>query len=133
MASYNKVTLVGNLTRDPELKQVGDAQFCRLGLATNRKFKHKQTDAIVQEVCFVDVTVWGNRAESCHKNLRKGRSVLVEGHLKFDEWKDQAGQSRSKHSVVAENVVFIDYDPETAQRTEASTASANAPDDLPFQ
>lgn len=132
MASYNKVTLVGNLTRDPELKQVGDAQICRLGLATNRKFKHKQTGAIVQDVCFVDVMVWGKRAESCHKHLSKGRSVLVEGHLKFDEWKDQSGQSRSKLSVVAEMVVFIGYEPETTQRTQASDI-ANDPDDLPFQ
>lgn len=129
MASYNKVTLVGNLTRDPELKQVGSAPMCRLGLATNRQFKNKQTGTIVQDVCFVDVTIWGNRAETCHKHLKKGRSVLVEGHLKFDEWKDQAGQSRSKHSIVAENVVFIGYEPET----KAAADIASEPDDLPFQ
>jgi len=107
MASYNRIMLVGNLTRDPELKQAGSGQVCRLGLATNRQFKNRQTGATVQEVCFIDVDVWGAQAESCGKYLQKGRSVLVEGHLKYDSWTDQTGQTRNKHSVVADRVVFL--------------------------
>lgn len=107
MASYNRIIMVGNLTRDPELKQVGMGNVCRMSIASNRQFKNKQTGAAVQEVCFIDVDVWGPQADSTHKYLRKGSPVLVEGRLKFDTWKDTEGQTRSKHSIVAERVVFL--------------------------
>lgn len=108
MAGYNRIIIVGNLTRDPELKQLPSGQsVCRLGLATNRQFKNKQTGAQTQEVCFVDVDVWGMQAESCQKFLAKGRSVLVEGRLKFDTWQDPQGATRSKHSIFADRVVFL--------------------------
>ena len=107
MASYNRVILVGNLTRDPEFKQLPSGQaVCRLGLATNRTFKNRQTGAATQEVCFIDVDVWGSQGENCHKYLQKGRSVLVEGRLKLDSW-EQDGQKRSRHSVVADRVTFL--------------------------
>lgn len=108
MAGFNRLILVGNLTRDPEYRQLTSGQaVCRLGLATNRQFKNRQTGSMVQEVCFIDVDVWGAQAESCRQYLQKGRSVLIEGRLKFDSWEDQAGQTRSKHSVVADRVVFL--------------------------
>lgn len=108
MAGYNRVVLVGNLTRDPEYKQLTSGQaVCRLGLATNRQFKNRQTGAMVQEVCFIDIDVWGPQAESCRQYLQKGRSVLIEGRLKLDSWEDPNGQSRSKHSIVADRVVFL--------------------------
>lgn len=108
MAGYNRIVLVGNLTRDPDYKQLTSGQpICRLGLATNRQFKNRQTGAMVQEVCFIDIDVWGAQAESCRQFLQKGRSVLIEGRLKLDSWEDQNGQSRSKHSVVADRVVFL--------------------------
>lgn len=108
MAGYNRVVLVGNLTRDPEYKQLTSGQgVCRLGLATNRQFKNRQTGAMVQEVCFIDIDVWGPQAESCRQYLQKGRSVLIEGRLKLDSWQDTNGQSRSKHSIVADRVVFL--------------------------
>jgi len=108
MASYNRVVLVGNLTRDPEYRQLPSGQaVCRLGLATNRQFKSRQTGESVQEVCYIDVDVWGAQAESCNQYLSKGRGVLVEGRIKFDTWEDQNGQPRSKHSVVADRVVFL--------------------------
>jgi single-strand DNA-binding protein len=107
-AGYNRIILVGNLTRDPEHKQLPSGQsICRLGLATNRQFPNRQTGAMVQEVCFIDVDVWGAQAESCRQYLSKGRPVLVEGRLKFDSWDDQNGQKRSKHSIVADRVVFL--------------------------
>jgi len=108
MASYNRVVLVGNLTRDPEHRQLPSGQaVCRLGLATNRQFKSRQTGEAIQEVCYIDIDVWGAQAESCNQYLSKGRGVLVEGRIKFDTWEDQNGQSRSKHSVVADRVVFL--------------------------
>ena len=108
MASYNRTIIVGNLTRDPEYKQVNSgAAVCRLGLASNHQYKNRQTGAMTQEVCFIDVDVWGPQAESCRQYLAKGRPVLVEGRLKLDSWQDAEGQKRSKHSIVAERVVFL--------------------------
>lgn len=107
MASFNRVVIMGNLTRDPEYKQLSSGQaVCRLGLASNRQFKNKQSGSMVQEVCYVDIDVWGPQAESCRQYLQKGRGVLIEGRLKFDSW-EQEGKTRSKHSIVADRVVFL--------------------------
>jgi single-strand DNA-binding protein len=107
MASYNRIIMMGNLTRDPDLKQLNSGQsVCRLGLASNRQFKNK-TGAMVQEVCFVDVDVWGPQADSCRQYLSKGRAVLVEGRLKLDSWQENDGTKRSKHSIVADRVTFL--------------------------
>lgn len=131
MASYNRIVIMGNLTRDPEYKQLTSGQaVCRLGLASNRQFKNRQTGTQVQEVCFVDVDVWGAQAESCRQYLQKGRAVLVEGRLKFDSWEDPEGKTRSKHSIVADRVVFLASASQTAdteQATEQDTASGVAP------
>lgn len=108
MASFNRVIMMGNLTKDPDCKQLASGQtVCRLGLASNRQFKNKQTGSMVQEVCFVDIDVWGAQAESCGQYLKKGSAVLVEGRLKFDTWQDNDGQKRSKHSIVADRVTFV--------------------------
>lgn len=121
MAGYNRIVLVGNLTRDPEYKQLTSGQsVCRLGLAVNRQYKNRQTGDFVQEVCFVDIDVWGPQAESCRQYLQKGRQVLIEGRLKLDTWEDQSGQSRSKHSVVADRVVFL-----SAGATDEVSAGSN--------
>ena len=108
MANYNRVIMMGNLTRDPEHKQLSSGQaVCRLGLASNRQFKNKQTGNLVQEVCFVDVEVWGPQAESCRQYLSKGRSVLIEGRLKMDSWQEESGAKRVKHLIVADRVTFL--------------------------
>lgn len=108
MASFNRIIIVGNLTRDPDYKQLASGQaVCRLGLASNRQFKNRQSGSMVQEVCYVDVDVWGPQAESCRQYLQKGRPVLIEGRLKFDTWEDANSQTRSKHSIVADRVVFL--------------------------
>ena len=108
MAAFNKIIIIGNLTRDPELKQLTSGQtVCRLGLASNRQFKNKQTNQLVQEVCYVDVDVWGAQADNCKQYLQKGRPVLIEGRLKLDSWKEADGSPRSKHSIVADRVVFL--------------------------
>lgn len=109
MASYNRVVMIGNLTRDPDYKQLSSGQpVCRLGLASNRQFRNRQSGDMVQEVCYIDVDVWGPQAESCKQYLAKGRQVLIEGRLKFDTWQDQeSGATRNKHSIVADRVVFL--------------------------
>ncbi len=109
MASYNRVIIGGNLTRDPEYKQLSSGQpVCRLGLASNRQYRNRQTGEMVQEVCFVDIDVWGAQAESCNQYLQKGRPILVEGRLKFDSWDDAStGQKRSRHTIVADRVIFL--------------------------
>ena len=85
MAGFNRVIIIGNLTRDPDYKQLTSGQgVCRLGLATNRQFKNRQTGAMVQEVCYIDIDVWGAQAESCRQYLQKGRAVLIEGRIKLD-------------------------------------------------
>lgn len=110
MAGFNRVILVGNLTRDPEYRQLPSGQaVCRLNLAANRQFKDRQTGATNQEVCFIDVDVWGAQAEACRQYLQKGRPVLIEGRLKFDSWKDNEGQNRNKHSIVASVVQFLSF------------------------
>ena len=126
MASFNRIIIVGNLTRDPDLKQLPSGQsVCRLGLASNRQMKNKQTGMAMQEVCYVDIDVWGAQADSCHKYLQKGRAVLVEGRLKFDSWKDADGATKSKHSVVAERVVFLN------NSSDESSDEASSEDAIP--
>ena len=123
MASYNRVIMMGNLTRDPEYKQLSSGQaVCRLGIASNRQFKNKTTGLLTQEVCFIDIDVWGAQADSCNQYLAKGRLVLVEGRLKLDSWDDDSGQRRSKHSIVADRVTFL-----SAQPQEESGASQQKP------
>ena len=108
MANFNRVIIIGNLTRDPEYSQLPSGQgLCKLALASNRQFKNKATGVLSQEVCFVNIAVWGAQAESCNQYLQKGRPILVEGRLKFDSWKDADGNTRSKHSIVADRVVFL--------------------------
>ena len=124
MASFNRIIIAGNLTRDPEYKQLPSGQgVCRLGLASNRQFKNRQTGAAIQEVCYVDIDVWGPQADSCNKFLQKGRGVLIEGRLKFDTWQDPQGQTRSKHSIVADRVVFLGNGGEAGEAQEEPAAA----------
>jgi len=105
-ASLNKVLLMGNLTRDPEVKYTpkGTA-VCDLGLAINDSFK-AQDGTIKETVTYVDVEVWGRTAENCKQYLTKGRPVFVEGQLRLDQW-EQEGQKRSKMKVRADRVQFL--------------------------
>ena len=106
MASYNKVLLMGNLTRDPELRfTAGGSAVANFGLAVNRKYK--QGEEWKEDVCFVDITVWGKLAENCSEYLSKGRSVFVDGRLNFSSWEAKDGQKRNKLDVVANSVDFL--------------------------
>lgn len=102
MASLNQVTLIGNLTRDVEIRQIGNGtSVAEIGLAVNHRVK--KGDEWVDEPCFVDVTIWGKTAEYASEHLSKGSSVCVEGRLNLDSW-EQDGQKRSKLKVVAERL-----------------------------
>jgi len=105
---YNKVILVGNLTRDLELTYSGSGTAIgKTGLATNRKWK-SQTGEQKEEVMFVDITFFGRTAEVVNQYLRKGSKVLVEGRLSLQQWTAQDGSKRSKHEVIAENMKMLD-------------------------
>lgn len=107
MASYNRVILMGNLTRDPELKYLpNNVAVCELGLAVNRRWRDRDGNER-EDVCFVDVSVFGRAGETVNQYMAKGRQILIEGRLKYDTWTAQDGTKRSKHSVVAENVTFL--------------------------
>ncbi len=106
---FNKVILIGNLTRDVELRYTPNGTaIAKFGLATNRTYKDNLTGENKQEVMFIDITVFGRSAEVANQYLSKGRRVLIEGRLVLDQWVDNTGQKRSKHSVVAERVQFMD-------------------------
>ena len=105
---YNKVILVGNLTRDLELRylQSGTA-VGNTGIATNRKFKGSDGEQ-KQEVMFIDITFFGRTAEIANQYLKKGSKVLVEGRLRLDSWEDQSGAKRSKHSITVDSMQMLD-------------------------
>ncbi|MHC5083274.1 MAG: single-stranded DNA-binding protein [Planctomycetota bacterium] len=107
MASYNKVVLMGNLTRDPQLSFLpSQTAVVEFGLAINRRFK-KQDGTQGEEVCFVDCQMFGKRAEVVNKYFKKGEQIFVEGRLKFDSWQGQDGTKRSKLRVFVENFEFL--------------------------
>lgn len=107
MASFNKVMLMGNLTRDPELRRAGSSSVCQLGLAVNRSYMGSDGQ-MKDDTCFVDVAVWGKQADSCQQYLTKGSPVFIEGRLRFEQWQDKtSGQNRSKLTVSAERVQFL--------------------------
>jgi len=153
MASFNKVILVGNLTRDPELRYTpkGTA-IAKIGLAVNRVWTNEAGEK-KEEVTFVDVDVFGRTAENVGQYMRKGRPILIEGRLRLDQWDDkQTGQKKSKLGVVAETVQFLGSAPgageggaPAAPRAPRPAAAASAPaapeagdaepphdDDVPF-
>jgi single-strand DNA-binding protein len=128
MANFNKVLLMGNLTRDPEVRYtpkgtaVGD-----LGIAINDSYK-AQDGTIKETVTYVDIEVWGRQAETCKQYLTKGRPVFVEGQLKLDQW-EQDGQKKSKLKVRADRVQFLGGGPaRTGGGGEQRSSSASSDD-----
>jgi single-strand DNA-binding protein len=107
MASYNRVILMGNLTRDPEVKySAGGSAIAKFSVAVNRKYK--VGDELKEEVGFFDIVVFGKQAENCGEYLKKGRPVLVEGRLQQDRWDDkETGAKRSKVLIAAQSVQFL--------------------------
>jgi single-strand DNA-binding protein len=116
-ATLNKVFLMGNLTRDPDMKQTPSGEtVAELGLAVSEQFRSRTTNETREIVTFVDVTVWGKVAENCGQYLTKGRPIFVEGRLVLDSWEDKTtGQKRSRLRVRADRVQFL-YSPEKSRR-----------------
>lgn len=118
---FNKVIIVGNLTRDVELKYLpSGSAAATIGLASNRKFK-KQDGTMADETCFVDVKLFGRTAEVANQYLKKGSQILIEGRLTLETWNDATGAKRSKHSIVAENMQMLGK----AQSADTSSYNAN--------
>jgi single-strand DNA-binding protein len=143
MADLNKVLLIGNLTRDPEVRHTPQGTaIADLRLAANRRYR-TQGGEDKEETCFVDVDVWGRQAELCGQYLVKGRRVLIEGRLRYSEW-EKDGQKRSKLSVTAERVQFMDGRKSGGEEVGDAPAEREAPrsagaperaqpdDDIPF-
>jgi len=108
MANINRVVLVGNLTRDPELKSLPSGMaVCDLGIAVNHRRKNQQTGEWIEEPNFFRVSVFGSQAESCARFLSKGRAVAIDGRLRWRQWDAQDGTKREAVEIVAETVQFI--------------------------
>ena len=134
MANYNRVILMGNLTRDPELRYIpSGSAVANLRLAINRTYK-SQNGEQKEEVTYVSVVVWGKQAENCAEYLAKGRAVFVEGRLQSRQWETEDGQKRSVLEVVADRVQFLGRKKDEGGGEEAAPASgaAEAEDDIPF-
>lgn len=141
MSSFNKVILLGNVTRDVQVKYTtGGTAVCELGLAVNRRWLDKQSNQWKDETTFVDVTLWSRTAEVAGEYLSKGKSVLIEGRLQLDTWDDrETGQKRSKLKVIGETMQLLggrqersEPAPERNQATVTEPESAFAGDDVPF-
>ena len=136
MASLNKVMLIGNCTRDPEVRFTPNGTpTCQIGLAINRKFRDSKTNEVREDVTFVDIDFWSKTAELVTKYVKKGSPLYVEGRLKLDQWEDkQTGAKRSKLKVVGEQVQFLGggksaegQSAPAAQRPAAPPPAAEAP------
>jgi single-strand DNA-binding protein len=108
MANFNRIILVGNLTRDPQLRYLpSQMAVVDFGMAINHKFRTKSGEDR-EEVCFIDVSAFGKQAEVINQYCQKGKQLLVEGRLKYDTWEDKnGGGKRSKHTVVVDNFQFL--------------------------
>ena len=139
MASLNRVLLMGNLTRDIEVKYTANNNaVANIGLAVNRRYR--SGDEYREETTFVDCEAWGKTAETMAKYLSKGRPVFIEGRLKLDEWQDKEGKRCTKMVTVVENFQFIDSRPggggggqqQSAPAAPATPTGGVSPDDIPF-
>ena len=157
MASYNKVILMGNLTRDPEVKFLPNGTaVANFGLAVNESYTDRQTGEQRESVCFVDIEAWGRQAEVVGEYFTKGRPILVEGSLKYDSWEADDGTKRNRLRVRLQRFQFVggrrdedemgggyaDAQPaapsgqpapyQGAPAPEASSAPSSTEDDIPF-
>ncbi len=122
MASLNKVLLIGNLTKDPELRYTPNGTaVTNLRIAVNRKFKDRSGE-LKEDTCFVTVTAWDKQAEICNQHLQKGRAVFVEGILQSRSWETSDGQKRSTIDVRAERIQFLNG---TAKTEGANTGNTD--------
>ncbi|MBN2372798.1 single-stranded DNA-binding protein [bacterium] len=123
MIGLNRIFLMGNLTRDPELRYTPNGTaVASFGIAVNRRYTTKEGDR-KEEVDFFEVEVWNKQAENCNEYLAKGRGVLLEGRLKQDRWEDESGNKRSKLKIVASTIQFLPRNLDDNTKTEEVSAS----------
>lgn len=129
---YNRVVLLGNLTRDIELRYTQNGMaIAKTGIATNRRYK-TQAGEQKDEVCFIDITLFGRAAEIANQYLSKGRKVLVEGRLIYEQWVDASGQKRSKHSIAVDNLQMIgsrdesSFEPNSTKEEQKSSSNLDS-------
>ena len=134
MASLNKVLLIGNLTRDPELRYTPQGTaVVNLRLAVNRRFKDK-TGSQKDEVCFITVVVWDKQAETCNQYLQKGRPVFIDGRLQSRSWEDNTGAKRSVIEVRAERVQFLGFGtPAGAPKVTVASGDSQGGKEVPLE
>ena len=115
MASLNKVLIMGNLTRDPEVRYIpSGTAVAELGVAVNESFRNREGQE-VENTVFVDVIVWARQAETCAEYLSKGSPVFIEGRLQLDQWENKDGEKRNKLRVRADRVQFLGSPKRTAE------------------
>ncbi len=132
MASLNRVLLIGNLTRDPELRYIpSGTAVANFGLATNRVYTTQDGEK-KEEVCFVEIVTWGKTAENCANYLSKGRQVFVEGRLQYDSWETEDGQKRNRLRVRADRVQFLGGRRPEDEVGAPGMDEMEADDDIPF-
>jgi len=146
MASFNRIILLGNLTRDPQLSYTsGNLAVCKFGMAMNNRWRDKEGKDR-EDVCFVDCTVFGRAGETFNQYMKKGRTVFVEGRLHLNQWTTPEGEKRSKLEVVVENFQFVGGRPgdgssgagdggssgAPAGASRGGGPSPSGPDDIPF-
>ena len=145
-ANINRVVLVGNLTKDPELRHTpSGTAVCSLRLAVNTRRKDSATGEWTEKPNYFDITVWGNQGESCAQYLAKGRPVAIDGRLEWREWDAQDGTKRQAVEIIADSVQFLgsrgdgegggqpQFVPAgAAAQTENADFAAGADDDIPF-
>ena len=135
MASFNRVILAGNLTRDIELRETpGGASVADAGLAVNDR--RKQGDEWVDETSFIDLTLWGRTAENAAEYLSKGSPILIEGRLKQDSWQNDQGEQRTKLKVVVDRLQFLSTKNGESKKEEpvaAASSGGKSDGDIPFQ
>jgi single-strand DNA-binding protein len=144
MATINSVVLVGNLTKDPELRHTPSGMaVCSLRLAVNTRRKDQATGEWGEKPNFFDITVWGQQGENCAQYLAKGRPVAIDGRLDWREWETQEGAKREAVEIVADSVQFLGARGDTegspqyvpagaAQAADADFTPSAADDDIPF-
>jgi single-strand DNA-binding protein len=126
MRPVNKVTLIGNLTRDPELRYTESGRpVCSFGLATNRSWETKETGEKREETDFHRIVAWGKLGELCDKYLKKGRHVYLEGHLRSHSYEDKDGVTRAVTEIVLEDMVMLDAKPQAKEQEDTAQVQKN--------
>ena len=131
MANFNRVIVAGNLTRDPQLSYTpNNTTVCEFGLAVNRRWRDRDGNS-KEEVCYLDLTAYGRQGEVINQYMSKGRPLLVEGRLRYNQWTNKEGQKRSKLDVVVENFTFLGGGQGAGGRSGEPARTAAPQDDRP--